>query len=213
MATKSTPSTTQYDTKRAVYVKPFSTSPILYGFKTNVKETTSTECGHVAVNPASLPTNLVFGANAPKPGRATRQTTTGSESSFYDIDKYSALKQAGYSLSRPSYRLRSSGRRSYTVYVTIGAKEGGAGGIKYAWNMPKSLYDQINSEMTALGIRVADGSETDLVFGASSPKPPKASKVLLSDGGSRTLSTFFDPSKDTLPEGWSGAGKQYINVG
>ncbi len=213
MAAKSTPSTTQYDPKRGVYVKPFSSATILYGFKTNVRQSTSTECGHIAVDPDNLPNNLVFGANAPKPGRATRQTTTGSESSFYDISKYGALKQNGYSLSRPSYRLRSSGRRSYTTYVTIGANESGAGGVKYAWNMPKSLYDQIEGELTALGIRVADGSETDLVFGASSPKPPKASKVILEGTGSKTLSTFYDPSKSALPEGWSGAGKQYINVG
>jgi hypothetical protein len=60
----------------------------------------------------------------------------------------------------------------------------------------------------ALGIKLATPGDFDeLCFGADAPKPPKASATIGQGDGatatSKTLSTFFDPSTTTLPEGWT----------
>lgn len=186
-----------YEAKREVYVVPFVTSAIRYGFLTNVRAVVSTDCGHTAVDRTALPAGLVFGANAPKPGRASRKRLNGTDSSYYDIGVAAALRQAGYSLSRPRARRGGASTLSSTVFVTIGT-------IKYAWRIRDDLLTRLGADAAALGISVAGNAEEDLVFGASFPKPPRASKVVTGVGGFDTLSTFIDPTRlDNLPEGWS----------
>jgi hypothetical protein len=75
-----------------------------------------------------------------------------------------------------------------------------AAGVKYAWNMPASLHGLISADLTKLGIKAADKTEKDLVFG-SRTKPPKAFKA----DGSTTYCTFYDPSI-AIPTGWASAG-------
>ena len=196
----------QYGPRRSVYVSPMPNAKILYGFKTNVKAGTSTAAGHTNVDPANLPANLCFGVNAPKPGRASKSSATESESTFYDHSKYGELRQNGWRVSKPFYRLRSNGARSTTVYVTLGT-------IKYAWNMPDALLEKIADDASGLGITAAEANDKDLVWGCRTPRPPKASKVVTGEGQTNVLTTFYDPSKASLPGGWTGSGKQYVNLG
>lgn len=210
------PSTNQYDPTRAVSVKPFTASAILYGFKTNCKAATSTACGHVAVDYANLPANLVFGARAPKPGRASRLNADEYESSFYDVTNFGALKAAGWSTTKPFVRRPTVTTRSVTVSISTNSAGNATGAIKYAWNIPIGLYNKISDELAGLGIELPAASATDLVFGANEPRPPRASKKEVGEGGVDILTTFVAPARfNALPEGWAPAGgsRQYISVG
>ena len=210
------PSINQYDSTRPVSVRPFAAAPILYGFKTNCKAATSTACGHTDVDYANLPATIVFGARAPKPGRASRLNTDEYESSFFDYTVYGALKTAGWATTRPFVRRPSVSSRSITVSVSTNSTGGATGVIKYAWNMPIALYNKIESELAGLGIDVPSAGDTDLVFGANSPRPPRASKTVVGAGGNDILTTFVAPARfDSLTSGWAPAGgsSQYIAVG
>src|SRR4029078_7693278 len=79
-------------------------------------------------------------------------------------------------------------------------------GIKYAWKMPRYQIPNISADdRTGLGIVVPanDADARDMIFGASSPVPPRAMKNASVNGDSQTFSTFYDPTKDTLPAGWT----------
>jgi len=197
------PSINQYDSKRAVYVTPYTGATILYGFKTNCKATTSTACGHTDVDFAAIPAGLVFGANAPKPGRASKKDTAEHESSFYDPSVRAALIADGWSLSRGFSRRPTITELSVTVSVSTNSDGTTTGPIKYAWNMPITKYNAIEAELTALGIDLPAAGDRDLVFGASAPNVPRAEKEV----AGRKYSTFVAPAKlDSLPAGWSPAG-------
>lgn len=188
-----------YDPKIAVWVTPFTGAGIKYGFLTNVVASVRTDCGHNVVG-ATTPTALVYGANAPKPGKASKRTASGNQGSFYSIGQRAALRAEGYSTTRPTIRRGGSGEASTAVYVTMG-------GIKYAWRMPNRLYTRIFSEASALGIELATSNDRDLVWG-STPRPPKARKV----EGNNILSTYVDPSRvDSLPEGWSTSAREQVD--
>lgn len=195
------PSLNQYEGRVANSVVPFATSGIRYGFLTNVNAATRTACGHAAVDMAALPSNIVFGANAPKPGRASKLVADEYNSSFYDFSKYAALKADGWRMTRPTIRRARSSPRSKAVYVTVGADGDGNGGVKYTWQMPDALYSKIGAARTALGIRDATSDDRNLVWGPSLPRPSRATKV----EGTDTLSTFYDPS-NALPTGWASTG-------
>lgn len=210
------PSTNQYDSRRSVYVQPFPNSPILYGFLTNCKAATSTACGHIAVDPANLPQNIVFGCNAPKPGRASRLNADEYDGSFYDWNNYAALKADGWRLSKPFVRLPKTTSRSLTVYASTNSTGTANGPIKYAWTMPISLYTKIEADLAGLGINLPNGDDIDLVWGLSAPKLPKVSKQVVGAGGVDNLSTQCAPSRlDNLPSGWAtgGTSKTYIALG
>lgn len=195
--------TNKYDDRELVYVTPYTGAVIKYGFATNMKEAGQNDLGQVTVDFTALPTGLVFGANAPKPGRASRLiATTGNQSSYYDISKRNTLKADGWRVSSPTIRRGSATARAIACYVTID-------GIKYAWMMPKETATKIgDADFGALGIELADGSEKDLVWGASSPKPQRVSAVKTD----AVISTFADPSKlGDLPTGWSIFGKEKVN--
>lgn len=191
----------KYETREAVYVTPFTGSTIKYGFLTNTKEAEQTALGQTTIDfTAALPTGLCFGANAPKPGRASKVTATQSVSSYYSIAKAGTLKADGWRLSRPFIRRGGITSKTVGVYVTLN-------GIKYAWMMPTETYNKIESDLAGLGIELADANDKDLVWGASSPKPPKGSKVV----DTNIISTFVDPTKaNSLPTGWSLSGKEYV---
>lgn len=182
-----------YDNRRAVMVKPLTAATFNYGFLTNVRAAISSELGH---DPATGST-VVFGANAPKPGRATKREATGSVSSFYDITLRETLRSLGYRVTAPRIRSGRKTRHTETVYVTIN-------GIKYAWQMPDWKRAKIGADFDALGLKVGTNADKDLVFGARTvggSKPPTATKTVIGQDGEDSVSTIYDPSV-TLPTGW-----------
>lgn len=194
-----------YNTRRRVYVTPFP-GVIRYGFLTNVPDAVGVTCGHT-VAPADGLAGLVFGANSPKPGRASIRRTGGVDSTFYDFSRYGALRAAGASLTNPRRRRGSASALSQAVFVTIN-------GFKYAWRIPQTQLTKIAGDAAALGLQIATAADDDLVFGVNSPKPPRASKVVVSADGVDTISTFIDPSRvDSLPDGWSTSNGEQVQLG
>lgn len=183
----------RYDEKRKVYVTPYQGSNLKYGFATNIDAAQSTQLGQTTLTGAN-PAGFIFGANSPKPARASRRFATGIVSSFIDVGSIVTARAAGWSVGKGKRRGASNSARSKTVYVTIG-------GIKYAWQLPADTEASIGG-LAALGIQVATNANTDLVFGATTPKPDRAQKTVVSGANTNIISTFFDPSI-TLPAGWS----------
>ncbi len=188
--------------KRIVAVVPFSGSPIRYGFATNIDQAQSQQLGQAPVN--TFASGFVFGANAPKPARARKKFASGIVSSFISAGSVVAARGAGWSVGKGKYRTGGSTPKGKTVYVTIG-------GIKYGWVMPNTTAQRIGGSSTQLGIKEAQSTDKDVIFGASYPKPPKASRSVASSGGTSTLTTFYDPSV-TLPAGWRSSGSQDPSV-
>ena len=183
----------KYDDKRPVTVVPFNGSSIRYGFLTNIDSGDSQILGHQDAAAAGQG-GIVYGANSPKPARASRKRATGTTSSFIDWNSIAAARTQGWSIGKASIRRGGTTAKSRVVYVTFQ-------GISYAWSMPNDTYANIGSgDLQTLGVRDSDTNDTDLVFGADSPKPPRA----MFDAGENTYSTFYDPTNGTLPEGWSG---------
>jgi hypothetical protein len=187
-----------YDSRREVFVTPYTGAILKYGFLTNVTQPVGVSCGHTAVDSANPPEGLAFGVNAPKPGRASKKRVSGVDSSFYDPSVRGVLRSQGWSLTAPKTRAGSSSSASHAVYVTLGA------GIKYAWRMPSHTYNKIGGERSGLGIIDATSAMNDLVWGALKPRPPRANKYIASDSNSDSITTFCDPSvADSPPSGWT----------
>jgi hypothetical protein len=187
-----------YDSRREVWVTPFSGASLKYGFLTNVTQPVGVSCGHTAVDNANPPSGLAFGVNSPKPGKASKKRVSGVDSTFFDPSVRAALRSQGWSLTAAKIRRGSSSDASKAVYVTL------EGGIKYAWRMPAHTYNKIGGDRAALGIQDASAGASDLVWGASKPKPPKAGKFIAGDSNSDNLTTFCDPSvADSPPSGWT----------
>jgi hypothetical protein len=186
-----------YGTRTLVHVVPYTSSTIKYGFFTNADGSTQTALGHTAITGA-YPTGLVLGANAPKPGRATRFRATGVESSFVSATARTTAVAAGWKVSPGRVRNGASSTKSKTVYVTVESN-------KIAWKMPQFLYAKISTDMAALGILDATSADLDLVFGARYPRLPRVGKIEVPQSGAPSkLTTFCDPDAlDTLPEGWT----------
>lgn len=194
----------KYNSRDEVYVTPFTGAGIKYGFLTNVEVSRRPVLGQQAVDRAALPPALVFGANAPKPGRATRKFADGISSSFYDIAQVAALRGAGWSLKKPSRRRARTTSLAQARFVTIG-------GIKYAWMCPNSTITRLGGDAAALGLQIPTQADGDLVWGASYPKPPRAARVIESGSEVDRVSTFVDPSRaDSLPAGWEIVGREEV---
>lgn len=188
-----------YGTRQLVSVIPFTGSSLRYGFLTNELRTVLGQATGLSEDGGYV-TGLVIGANAPKPGRATKERATGVESSFYGFAARAAAIAAGWKLSPGRVRNGSSSARSKTVHIVYQ-------GNKIAWKMPQYLYSKLtDADRTALGIVPSAASDLDLVFGVRYPRLPRVAKILVPDGseiGNR-LTTFCDPSKlDNLPAGWA----------
>lgn len=192
-------------TSRLVSVAmPAPYADIKYGFRTTVKESTSTILGHQALTVSTPVTGLIFKANSPKPRRASRRTATGLESSFISASAIAAAVAAGFDIvkAKPNGR-KSKTRLQVPVYVTVN-------GVKYAWGMRKAQLTKLGANLKTLGIIEATGAEQDLVFGASFPKPPRATSVTTSGESTISSSTFYDPSKEKAVQGaFSTAAGQY----
>jgi hypothetical protein len=184
--------------KRIVAVVPFQGSPIKFGFYTNIDQAQSQQLGQAPVN--TFANGFILGANAPKPARARKRFASGIVSSFISAPNVASARGQGWSVGRGSYRAGGATPKGKAVYVTIG-------GIKYGWVMPNSTAQRMGGSLAQLGIREGRSTDKDIVFGASYPKPPQASRSVASSGGTSTLTTFYDPTV-TLPAGWRASGQQ-----
>ncbi len=171
-----------------------------YGFKTtkSVHNSYKSELGQTTYNGSA---GVFFGANSPKPPRATKEFASGTIGSYCSTDKISSLKSNGWTVSRKA-RIRGvkTAGKTRTVYVDM------PGGWKYAWNITASEAD-LASE---LGFVLATGADaTDLIWGVNYPKPPRASKT--DENG--TTSTFIKPQNSAIEaaigKGWSVSGVDY----
>jgi hypothetical protein len=139
---------------------------------------------------------VFWGANSPKPSRATKEFATGQISSWCTSKPsgVKALKQDNWSVRGPKNgRGVKLGGKTRTVYATM------PGGYKYAYNLVSDMVAEGTGE---LGLVLATGAEKDLVWG-STPKPPVAAKQT-ADG---RRSTFCDPSESAVTaastKGWA----------
>lgn len=210
-------SQTKYAKKDLVYV-PISIGEadedgvtperVKYGFFTNIPAGNRTDLGHIAIAPetyADPPDGLVMGCSFPQPRRASRREALRFTSSFVAITAVSAAKKKGYRITRfgkvPPLKLESN-TRSFVQTVHVGFR-----GIKYAWNIPKVSFTNAG-DLSAIGVEKAVASDRDeLCFGASFPRPPRASKLIEATGGAdgvKTITTFFDPDKDLTAAGAAG---------
>lgn len=165
-----------------------------YGFRTTCKDSTSTALGHQPLIVTTPVQGLIFKANSPKPRRASRRTATGIESSYVAEASVVSAKQAGWDITkaRPNGR-KSASQFQIPVYVTVN-------GVKYAWGMHKTQLAKLGTNFDSLGIKKAIGTEEDLVFGASFPKPPRVRSLATVGKGATATSvsstTFYDPSNE-----------------
>jgi hypothetical protein len=166
--------------KRLVAVTPFLGSPLKYGFSTNIDQAQSTQLGHAPVN--NLAPGYIYGANAPKPARARKRFASGVVSSFISAGSVASARTQGWSVGKGRFRTGGATPKGKVVYVTVS-------GVKYGWVMPNTTAQRM-----------------DIVFGASYPTPPTASRAIGGATGS-VIKTFYDPGT-TLPAGWVGSGKQ-----
>lgn len=169
-----------------------ATGNLRYGFSTGLRSSLRGQFGQIAIVGTSNVQNLVIGANAPKPARASKLLASGYEGSYCAHGNRGRLKQSGYKITRPKVRLPGAGRFSDPVYVTIN-------GIKYAWNIPNDA----GLNRAGLGIKAAGRDDSDLVWGASFPKPAIAAVQSGANLADRH-SSFVDPTNEgNLPANYA----------
>ncbi|WP_019501644.1 hypothetical protein [Pseudanabaena sp. PCC 6802] len=175
---------------------------IKYAFKTTADSGVSTALGHTAVDANTAVQGLIYKANHPKPRKASRTRTTGIESSYVSFAKEDDAAKAGWDISRAKSKGRkATTQRQKAVYVTLI-------GVKYAWAMSLKRWNVISGSAKALGIKEVTGAETDLVFGASFPRPPRVKGSVAKGEESAKFSTFYDPSAK-VPTGFSTSAGTY----
>lgn len=171
--------------------------PIKYGFGASANTNTHrVALGHTVYSGQE---GVVFGANSPKPNRASKEISGFTVSSFCDPSMEDDLKTAEWSIIRYSRRrgIRTAGR-TRTVYVPM------PGGYNYSWNITSAE----TTHSTILGFSQATATTGNLVWG-SSPKPPRA--TLRTAAG--TVSTFIRPLQSRMDAavaaGWTISGVDY----
>lgn len=170
----------------------------------------------------------IFGANAPKPPRVTKAlratapatptegepapapatATSSSISTFCGVNKVVSARNGGWNLSGQGRGITVRGKNTSLSQCTVLIEIPGNG--IYAYRLNKTDFDAYQS---TLGLRtLGDGeaalSETDrasIYFGASAPKPGKASIKTVVNGRTSTFSTFYPPGQaNTLASaGWA----------
>lgn len=178
---------------------------LTYAFKTIADGATSTILGHTEVTIATPITGLIYKANHPKPKRASKTFAASVKSSFVAPAAIAAAVAAGWNVSKA----KSNGRKNNTarqvaLYVTVN-------GINYGWGMSKQRWTNgVSSSAAALGIRQIT-TETDIVFGASFPKPPHVNGFTGKNGDKR-VSSFFDPSNAAAAQGLNPTAGNYLDI-
>lgn len=173
----------------------------------SVSDADGTALGHQVIDVNTSVANLAFGVNYPKPRRATRVRATGYTTSFVAPANLATATAAGWDISKA----KSNGRKSNTqlqivVYVTIN-------GLKYAWGMSRKTWAKVKANAATFGIREALDTDTDLVFGATFPKPPQVRSSVTKGSASLKSTTFFDPTQlGKIPKGFTTSDGQYTQA-
>lgn len=169
-----------------------------YGFAAGANSTPyRAELGHTAYTNQA---GVFFGANSPKPNRASKVFAAGTISSFCDPSKEADLRTANWVVTRAGSRrgIKTAGR-TRTVFVEM------PGGYNYAWNITAT---EATDHATILGQTQATATTANLIWG-STPKPPRATKLV---GGSQ-VSSFIEPRpaiiNAAIADGWSISGVDY----
>ena len=171
---------------------------IKYVFASKLKESLRSDFGQTRVTKAFNVTGAILGANSPSPTKASKKFPDGYEGSYCSNAQISALRKKRYRITRPKLRVPSASNLSKAVYVTIN-------GVKYAWQMSLPNAEQGSFEELSgpIGITPVDLSadNADLVWGASFPKPARATFVKTEANGDviATFSSFCDDSKHGDP--------------
>jgi hypothetical protein len=124
-----------------------------YGFLTSADAGTQTALGHTKIT-GVYPPKLILGANSPKPPRAKKQSAAGIESSFCNATIVTQARAAGWKVTPGKVRNGASGQKSKVVYVLQDT-------LKFAWRMPRYIYDRLGGDKAALGIIDAQTNDLD----------------------------------------------------
>lgn len=194
---------------RPIYV--FVNTWVVYGFKS--KNLT----GVPGISEANLVTQLgqitqevldfygepirIFGANAPKPPRVTRNLEGRKTFSTYCSHDYvDDAQAAGWRLLKPgtypTMNSVDSPRSTLTAFVKLdriySEDSGQTAEGYYGFNLNKQDFAQYRQALNLLGIEQLNEVDRQKIFtGARSPKPGKASILT----GRSNFSTFYDPSQ------------------
>ena len=156
-----------------------------YGFRTTqtVHNSYKGELGQTTYAGA---VGVVFGANSPKPARATKEFASGNISSFCSSDKIDDLKANNWVVNnKGTIRGIKTGGKTRTVFLPM------PGNWNYAWNITAAEADLAG----VLGFQQATASDANsLVWGVNDPKPPRATKR---ENGSST-SSFIQPKQSII---------------
>lgn len=162
-----------------------------YGFRTNLALHTKHK-GILGQTTFIDAVGVFFGANSPKPPRASKEFADGVESSFCSTANIDKARKDGWTVTKKANRrgVKTAGK-TRAVYVDM------PGGWKYAWNIT-----QAEAGLSAeLGFVEATGGEaSSLIWGVNSPKPPRARKLVAAEGteGGYSVSTFVKPQASVL---------------
>ena len=171
-----------------------------YGFRTN-REIHDSYKGELGQTTYAGAAGVVFGANSPKPAKATKEFANGAVGSYCSNSKIASLKANDWVVTRKgTIRGIKTAGKTRTVYVEM------PGGWKYAWNITAAEADLASQ----LGFQLASGGDaSELVWGVNYPKPPRA--VKRTNGSS--VSTFMKPQQSAIDNainnGWSVTGVDY----
>lgn len=211
-----------YGERREVAVSMKLIPGLLYAFKTDVAQATSTALGHVnALNGSGYVAGVVFGINSPKPPRARKLFATGNkryEESFISHEKIATARADGWDI-RPG-KIASLRNTPFSKIVCVdfklidavaaseGVEASAAKTMKYAWRMPQYQYAKlVSADKSALGIEDFDPSKRgEYIMGAAkeSARPFRASKSIAVDGRIIKVKTFVAYNKmDNLTNGWA----------
>lgn len=172
-----------------------------YGYqcRTSTFKALKSECGITEVVAGT--TGIFYGINAPKPHRVTKFNADGTTNTSYCSDaKVNTLKgNDEYQVQSPRYSLRGPTSNPNYISVFIDVPAGGGGSFKYAWVMPKTLFQAVGTD---LGIQPLTANDVaSVLWGINKPKLPRATKRI---GGS-TRSTFFS-AKQSVIDNLAGKG-------
>lgn len=165
-----------------------------YGYKMN-KAQFAAIGGVLGIETAVGEPGVFFGANSPKPGRATLRTATATQSSYYDLAKAKTLADAGWLLTGGP---KNTGIKTAGKMITVAVDT--PRGYMYAWNITSA------DKADAIALGAEEPNNANLLVWGSFPKPPRASKV---EGAGRK-STFCPPTQTAIEAavqaGWSVEG-------
>lgn len=208
------PTTRGVKRDRLTYV--FVNYSIMYGFKTQdisrlpgiAESELSVNLGHLAADLLNIfgESIRIFGANSPKPPRVKKklQGTIKSVSTFCGYDY---LEEAAEALWFPtSYGLTprltgpNSPRSKITAFVQIQRtyNETQIAEGFYGFQMNKQDFITYSQDLKLFSSQELTESEREKIFfGASAPKPGKASKTIIANGRKAVFTTFYDDSRQS----------------